>query len=122
MINQIQKPFGFDRALESVNKMSKTLGTFIRIDFLLDSKSGILKMNETSTLPLCAKQYTIWKSIDKNTGKEIEHKKLLLTDKMQIQLGKEFMNCFPFNHPDYKEMYKKSLSYTTPEPCRLNYK
>ena len=121
-VNKIPKPSGFNKALESANKMSKMLGTFIRIDFLVDNKSGVLKMNETSTLPLCAKQYTIYYTKDKSTGKKIKHKKLLLTDKMQKQLGQEFMNCFPFNHPDYKEMYKKSLSYTTPEPCRLNYK
>jgi len=120
--NKIRKPTGFDDAIKSANKMSKMLGTFIRIDFLLDNETGILKMNETSTLPLCGRQYKIIEKTDKTTGEVIKTKKLLLPNEMQIQLGQEFMNCFPFNHPDYKEMYKNSLSYTTPEPCRLNYK
>ena len=120
--NGVPKPKGLEKALQSANKLSKTIGTFIRIDFLLDNDSGVLKMNETSILPFCGTHKMVWETDDTETGEKVQHEKLIFTEEVQQMLGKEFQNCFPFNHEDYKNMYKKSLEYNIPEPCRSHYK
>ena len=101
--------------------MSQKLGTFIRIDFLLDQDNGILKMNETSILPFCGNHKFTWKTHD-DWGNQVEHQKLIFDENVQKSLGDEFKNCFPFNSEKFQEMYTKSLSYTTPDPCRSHYK
>jgi hypothetical protein len=88
-------------AMDHADRLSRSLGTFIRVDFLVNDKTGEFKMVETSTFPFCAHQ--------KHFSSEID------------ELTRLWSQCFPFNDPDYQSMLKKSLQYTKVEPCKKGY-
>lgn len=96
-------PPGTLSTMAHADRITKSLGTFMRIDFLINQKTGEFKMVETSTFPFCAHQ--------KHFSSEI--------DELTRQLWSQ---CFPFNDSDYPVILQESLKFTAIEPCKTGYK
>mmetsp|Transcript_35280 Transcript_35280/g.99458 ORF Transcript_35280/g.99458 Transcript_35280/m.99458 type:complete len:393 (+) Transcript_35280:185-1363(+) len=99
----LRKPGNLRSTLRRVNQMTAKLGTYLRVDFLIDGKDHMLRMVETSTYPFCASHY---KSI---------------TAEMDVLAREAWLNSWPFNDPNFEDLYRRALEYWKIEPCRTGY-
>ena len=82
------------------NKITKELGTFMRIDFLIEDGSEQYYFCETSSYPVCASD------------------KMWPTNEINKSLYKYWLNCFPFNKNNLENIYNESVQWTKKEDCR----
>lgn len=104
----LERPKVLDNIISDSNKITKSLGTFLRIDYLLDKNHNDYYFCETSSYPLCALE-----------APNPEASKFHPQDINKL-LYKYWFNCFPFNKYTVEEVEKKTKHYNKKEPCEKN--
>lgn len=99
--NKIDKPKFINNIINDSNKFTKSINTFMRIDFLIDENTNKYYFCETSSYPLCANKYSY------------------LSLKIDKYLFKYWNNCFPYNKYSIEEIYNKTKNYKKKELCEV---
>jgi hypothetical protein len=97
------KPKNINDILFLSNKFTKSIGTFMRIDFLIDDKTNNFYFCETSSYPFCGSP------------------KAFPNEEINKMLYKYWKYCFPFNNNLFNGIdnaIKKSIKWTKKESCQ----
>lgn len=95
----IKKPQNLNKIINDADKLTSSLKTFMRIDFLIDEYTGKYYFCENSSFPLCGKT------------------EYYPSPKIDIFLYDYWKNSFPFNKLSMKQIYNKTKNYKKKELC-----